>query len=96
MKRTMVMVLGLALSGSAAFADQWVNGYVRSDGTYVEGYMRSSPNGYSFDNYSTKGNVNPYTGEKGTKRDDYSYPSSKSLGYGGRSSRGSGLYSPGW
>lgn len=28
----------------AAPRTQWVNGYTRRDGTYVQGYMRSSPN----------------------------------------------------
>lgn len=27
--------------------------------------MRSSPNNNRFDNYSTQGNTNPYTGERG-------------------------------
>ncbi len=48
-------------------ADQYVKGYTRSNGTYVEGYHRTSPNSTTSDNYSTKGNVNPYTGEKGYK-----------------------------
>jgi hypothetical protein len=49
------------------FADVYVQGYTRSDGTYVQGHYRSSPNGTTSDNYSTKGNINPYTGEYGTK-----------------------------
>lgn len=47
-------------------ADEWVNPYFRSDGTSVQGYWRSEPDGNIFNNYSTKGNVNPYTGEAGT------------------------------
>lgn len=47
-------------------ADEWVNPYLRSDGTSVQGYWRSEPDGNIFNNYSTKGNVNPYTGEAGT------------------------------
>ena len=49
------------------FADVYVQGYTKSDGTYVQGNYRSSPNGTTSDNYSTKGNINPYTGEYGTK-----------------------------
>ena len=49
------------------FADVYVQGYTKSDGTYVQGHYRSSPNGTTSDNYSTKGNINPYTGEYGTK-----------------------------
>ena len=51
---------------STASADQYVNGHFRRDGTYVEPYYRSSPNNTPYDNYSTRGNVNPYTGQAGT------------------------------
>lgn len=34
-----------------AFADVWVPGYYRSDGTRVRGHYRSSPNQYKWDNY---------------------------------------------
>jgi len=44
-----------------------VRGYTKKDGTYVAPHTRSSPNGTKADNYSTKGNVNPYTGKQGTK-----------------------------
>lgn len=52
-------------------ADVWVNGYVRSNGTYVQGYHRSAPNSTPYDNYSTKGNINPYTGKEGYKNPDW-------------------------
>ena len=42
-----------------------VNGYVRKDGTYVNGYNRTNPNGTNRDNYSTQGNTNPWTGQAG-------------------------------
>src|SRR3990167_839093 len=32
----------------------WVGGYYRSNGTYVNGYYRSRPNAYQYDNYSYK------------------------------------------
>lgn len=44
------------------------SGYERSNGTYVQPYERSAPNSTRQDNYSTQGNVNPYTGAAGTKR----------------------------
>jgi len=51
-----------------AFAgDVHVRGHYRKDGTYVRPHMRSSPDGNVFNNWSTKGNVNPYTGKTGTK-----------------------------
>ena len=51
---------------TAAFADQFVRGYTRSNGTVVQSYHRSSPNGTVTDNFSYKGNLNPYTGAIGT------------------------------
>ncbi len=50
-----------------AKAQVHVNGYTRKDGTYVAPHMRSSPNSIKQDNWSTKGNINPYTGKIGTK-----------------------------
>ena len=75
------------------FADQHVNGYYKSNGTYVDSYMKSSPNNTKSDNFSTYGNVNPYTGQVGTKTySDYNYGHNKSSnsnssgykGYNGR------------
>lgn len=45
-----------------------VKGYTTKSGKYVAPHMRSSPNRTKSDNYSTKGNVNPYTGKVGTKK----------------------------
>lgn len=42
-----------------------VRGYYRKDGTYVKPHYRSNPNNTINDNWSTKGNINPYTGKKG-------------------------------
>ena len=44
-----------------------VNGYYRSNGTYVAPHYRSAPDGNFYNNWSTYGNVNPYTGKEGTK-----------------------------
>ena len=52
-----------------------VRGYIKRDGTYVMPSHRTSPNATRLDNWSTKGNVNPYTGKVGTK-DPYAPPSS--------------------
>ncbi len=60
------LMLIVAIFANQVFADTYVRGYTRSDGTYVNGYYRSSPNYTRLDNYSTKGNYNPYTGKAGT------------------------------
>lgn len=59
---------------AGAFADQTVRGYTRRDGTYVAPHTRSDSNQYRYDNYSSQGNVNPYTGERGTQRNEFSNP----------------------
>lgn len=43
-----------------------VKGYTKKNGTYVAPHYKSSPNKSKFDNFSTKGNINPYTVKKGT------------------------------
>lgn len=64
----LMFVLLLALP-VLAHADEYVHGYTRGDGTYVGGYERSSPDGTTANNFSHYGNVNPYTGEIGDRRD---------------------------
>jgi hypothetical protein len=44
-----------------------VRGYVTSKGAYVAPHHATNPNGTKLDNWSTKGNVNPFTGQPGTK-----------------------------
>jgi len=45
-----------------------VEGYTRRDGSYVAPHQRSMPDGSANNNWSTKGNLNPYTGKAGTQR----------------------------
>lgn len=49
-----------------AQSEVWVNGYYRSNGTYVQGYYRTAPDYTINNNWSTVGNVNPHTGKAGT------------------------------
>ena len=60
-------VLSLTLV-SPALADTFVDGHFRSDGTYVQPHWRSNPDGNFSNNWSTQGNVNPYTGQWGTRQ----------------------------
>lgn len=77
--KNIFLIIFLLLSTTILSADTYVDGYSRSDGTYVEGHYRSSPNDTVYDNYSTDGNVNPYTGKEGTKEvyDGEGYASSQ-------------------
>jgi hypothetical protein len=67
MKKAILAAVALGMLATSANAGTRVRGYTRSDGTYVQPHYRSSPNSSSYDNYSTKGNSNPYTGQVGTK-----------------------------
>lgn len=67
MKKTIILTLAIVAMAATAMADEYVQGYTRKDGTYVQPHHRSSPNSTTTDNYSTQGNVNPYTGQPGTK-----------------------------
>lgn len=42
-------------------------GYVTKKGTYVPPSRATNPNKTQRDNYSSKGNVNPYTGKEGKR-----------------------------
>jgi len=50
--------------------DHSVRGSVHRNGTYVPPHRATNPNATKRDNYSSKGNVNPYTGKEGTKDSD--------------------------
>jgi hypothetical protein len=65
-----ILVLMLLFSVPSMAHDTYVRGYEKSNGTYVEPHYRTAPNNTVYDNYSTKGNVNPYTGQPGTKNPD--------------------------
>jgi len=61
----LILCIAFATAGLAR-ADEYVQGYYRSNGTYVQPYYRSSPNNTVQDNFSYKGNIDPYTGNVGT------------------------------
>lgn len=48
-----------------------VQGYTTHNGTYVAPHMQTNPNSTQMDNYGTRGNVNPYTGQIGTRQPRY-------------------------
>ena len=72
MKKIILLLLILILS-APVYADQFVNGYYRKNGTYVQPHYRSRANYTKFDNYSTRGNYNPYTGQRGSQNPYNSY-----------------------
>ena len=66
--RTIVLIVGLLVAMLPAYAaDHAVRGHVKKDGTYVAPSRATNPNRTQRDNYSSKPNVNPYTGKQGTR-----------------------------
>ena len=53
--------------GTIASAQVYVQGYTTKNGTYVAPHYRSGPDGNPYNNWSTRGNVNPFTGQFGTR-----------------------------
>lgn len=58
----------LTVCSTSAFAQgsNYVSGHIRKDGTYVQPHYRTNPDSNVHNNWSTQGNVNPYTGQAGT------------------------------
>ena len=64
MKTFAAMILA-ACAFQAMAQTTTVRPHIRSDGTFVPGHVRTTPNGTTSDNWSTQGNTNPYTGQQG-------------------------------
>jgi hypothetical protein len=79
-------LIAAAFAGAAqAQNSHYVHGYYRSNGTYVAPHYQTNRDYSRANNWSTMGNVNPYTGEPGTRP---LYPST--------SYNGSGMAAPGY
>ena len=83
MKFLNILLIAMIFSVSA-FADTYVRDHYRKNGSYVQPHYRTNSNNTRLDNYSTRGNVNPYNGRAGA-RDPFSYGArarTRSNGYG--------------
>ena len=56
-------------TSSSSGADHDIKGYVKKDGTYVAPAHATNPDSKTTNNYTHDGNVNPYSGKVGTKKD---------------------------
>ena len=68
MKRIIILIImaGVFLV-NAGYCNAYVRvrGYFRSTGSYVMPHFRTNSNSFKWDNWSSKGNVNPFTGKRG-------------------------------
>ncbi|CEG31464.1 hypothetical protein [Peribacillus simplex] len=72
MKKKWIIALSFSALMSVSFSNSvdaatYVKGYFKKNGTYVSPHFRSDADSSFYNNYSTYGNINPFTGERGTK-----------------------------
>jgi len=69
MRKLFVSLLVIAMLAAPVMASAnslRVRGYSSPQtGKYVMPYYRTTPNRYKFDNWSSRGNMNPFTGKRG-------------------------------
>ncbi len=74
----------------SSYSSSFVSGYTKKDGSYTQGHFRSTKDSAFSNNWTTKGNINPFTGSAGTRISPPSlYGSSRSSSFGGGSLYGS-------
>ncbi len=61
-------LVAVLLPAFPASAVQHVHGYTKKSGAYVAPHYRSNRDHSPLNNWSTRGNINPYTGKKGAKK----------------------------
>lgn len=66
MYRLLIAIAILSVSSGVFAKDTYVRSTTRQDGTPVQDHYRTAPDSTRSNNYSTLGNVNPYTGRPGT------------------------------
>ena len=92
--KTLLLSALLTVTAIVVFAQtnpyyRYQNGYAKPrTGTYVEPHYKTYPNTTNWDNFSTYGNSNPFTGASGSRARDYS-PESYNYGSGGAIYQGS-------
>jgi opacity protein-like surface antigen len=75
MKRTLIFAaILLGVSTAVLAGDVYHKGYVTKSGTYVAPHYQTAPDSSKYNNYSTQGNVNPYTGQAGRVNPEPSTP----------------------
>lgn len=65
---TVLLILFIIITGLEGATQSRVRGHLRKNGRYVHGHSKTKKNISKADNWCHKGNVNPSTGKKGTKK----------------------------
>jgi hypothetical protein len=69
--KSFLITLSLLTLVTPAFAYKSVKGYLSDEGTYVAPHYRTRSDSSTLNNWSTKGNSNPFTGSAGYKAPTY-------------------------
>ncbi|WP_156173848.1 hypothetical protein [Cupriavidus basilensis] len=84
--RTAAILAALLVCATSASAQTYVRPSIDKNGNYREGHMRSNPDQLRSNNYNAENNqyggVNPYTGQRGHQKDEYSNPPQYNQSYG--------------
>jgi len=67
-KIVILLVISIVIFAGTLEAARRTGSYTTKQGTYVMPYYSSSPNRAKWDNWSSAGNVNPYTGKRGYRK----------------------------
>jgi hypothetical protein len=62
---------GLGYGTGSNPSSHQTQGYTTQSGSYAQPHFQTNPNNTQMDNYSTRGNLNPYTGAVGTRTPRY-------------------------
>ena len=67
----------------SSYSSSFVSDYTKRDGSYSSGHFRSTKDSSFSNDWTTKGNINPFTGSAGTRINPPSlYGSSRSSSFG--------------
>lgn len=81
-----LIAASLLAAATLTHAQTYVPPTVDKNGNFREGYVRSQPDQYRFNNYNAENNqyggVNPYTGKRGHQKDEFSNPPQFNQSYG--------------
>jgi hypothetical protein len=58
-------IVGIVLSNAWAASQTHVRGYLKKNGSYVQPSFRTTPDQSRYNNWSSKPNTNPFTGQAG-------------------------------
>ena len=68
-RTALTLIAAIAISAATAFGQgyHYNNGYIDHNGVFHPGHYKTNPNNNPWDNWSTRGNYNPFTGQPGTR-----------------------------